>query len=99
MDLLTVAMSVLYLVLALLSAIAFYLGSPHQRLWSGGARYRRGLRISGWITAMLALVAGVIALGVWAGAFSALTAWMFGTVLLPYADVWCHARKEDRHVG
>jgi hypothetical protein len=96
---LTTAMNVLYLVLALLSAILFYLGSPHQQLWSGASRYRLGLRAAGWIAAVLALIAGAMALGLWAGVFSALTAWMFGTVLLPYADVWFRTRKEDPHVG
>jgi hypothetical protein len=57
------------------------------------------LRAAGWIAAVLALIAGAMALGLWAGVFSALTAWMFGTVLLPYADVWFRTRKEDPHVG
>ncbi|PZQ33252.1 MAG: hypothetical protein DI562_01945 [Stenotrophomonas acidaminiphila] len=92
-------MSMLYLLLALVSAAAFYLGSPHQRLWVGAGPRRRWLRVAGWASAALALMAGVAALGVWAGVFSALTAWMFGTVALPYADVWWHTRRENRHVG
>ena len=92
-------MNVLYLLLAFLSAVAFYLGSPHQRVWAAAASRRGWLRAAGWGGAVLALAAGVAALGVWAGVFSALTAWMFGTVVLPYAAVWWHARGENRHVG
>lgn len=92
-------MSMLYLLLAFLSAVAFYLGSPHQRVWAAAASRRGWLRAGGWGSAALALAAGVAALGVWAGVFSALTAWMFGTVALPYADVWWHSRKESPHVG
>lgn len=97
-------MHLLYLLLALLSAIAFYLGSPHQRLWPAAARRSRAARATGALSAVLALAAAVMALGVWAGIFSALTAWMFGTVLLPYLDAWRDARRharsaESRHVG
>lgn len=90
-------MTVLYLLLSLLSAAAFYLASPHQRL---RARTRtRVLRAAAWVSALAAIVAAVAALGLWAGVFSALTAWMLGTVLLPYLDAWRQARKENPHVG
>ena len=92
-------MTVLYLLLSLLSASAFYLASPHQRLSTRLAAHRMPVRIVAWLTAALAIITAIAALGVWAGVFCALTAWMLGTVLLPYLDAWHRTRKGDSHVG
>lgn len=92
------------LFLSLLSAAAFYLATPHQRLWPAATARRSLLRALGWAGSVLALAAAIVALGTWAGVFSALTAWMSGAVLLPYLDAWRQARKgatraESTHVG
>lgn len=95
--------TVLWFVLSLASAAAFYLASAHQRLSLRMAAHRVAMRRAAWLSGALAIVAAVAALGVWAGVFAALTAWMFATVLLPYADAWRQARRktheETSHVG
>jgi hypothetical protein len=48
---------------------------------------------------VLAVAMGIVALGVWAGVFSALTAWMSGVVALPCLDAWRRTRKGVAHVG
>lgn len=92
-------MTALYLLLSLLSATAFYLASPHQRLSARLAAHRIQARIVAWLSAVLAIAVAIVALGTWAGVFSALTAWMLCTVLLPYLDAWRQARKGASHVG
>jgi hypothetical protein len=92
-------MTALYLLLSLLSASAFYLASPHQRLSTRLAAHRTPVRIAAWLSAGFAIIAAIASLGVWAGLFSALTAWMLYTVLLPYLDAWHRTRKGDSHVG
>ena len=92
-------MTVLYLILSLLSATAFYLASPHQQLWARLAGQRTSARMVAWGSAALAIIVAIVALGTWAGVFSALTAWMLCTVLLPYLDAWRRTHKGDSHVG
>ena len=92
-------MTTLYLLLSLLAALAFYLVTPHQRLWAGAASRRGLLRATAWSLSVLATATAVVALGPWAGLFAALTAWMLVAALLPYADAWRAQRKEARHVG
>ncbi|MGO1068272.1 hypothetical protein [Lysobacter sp. CA199] len=91
-------MTALYLLFSLLSAAAFYLGTGHQRLWTRMLGHRARMRALGWLCAGLAIAMAVFALGVWAGAFCALTGWMFGAVLLPYFDAWLQSRKGASHV-
>ena len=92
-------MTALYLLLSLLSASAFYLASPHQRLSTRLAAHRTTVRMVAWLSAAGAIITAIVVLGVWAGVFSALTAWMLCTVLLPYLDAWQRTRKGDSHVG
>jgi Kef-type K+ transport system membrane component KefB len=92
-------MTLLCLAGALLSALAFYLASAHQQWRPGWRVHARWLRGGAWLLAVLALVVAIAALGVWAGVFCALTAFMLGAVLLPYLDAWRRLRRERRHVG
>jgi len=95
-------MTAAWLALSLLSALGFYLAGSHQRLWPR-ARGRAGtLRALAWLCAAGAVAAAIAALGVTAGVYSALTAFMLAAVLLPYLDAWRQARgarKETGHVG
>ena len=92
-------MTALYLLLSLLSALGFYLPSPHQRLWPAAGRAARALRLAAGCGSAAATAAAIAALGTWAGLFAALTALMLALVLLPYVDAWRFARKGLRHVG
>lgn len=83
--------AVLYLVFALISASAFYLGSRHQRL-RVVARPRR-LRLAGWLLLVLGWGAAWRALGFWGGGFAMLTAFMLMAVALPYVDAWRSTRQ------
>jgi hypothetical protein len=68
--------------LGTLAALCFYLSAPQQRLRPRplGARGR----YAGGAAAILALALWIASLDGMAGIFSALTAVMFGGVLLPY---------------
>ncbi len=92
-------MSVLYPLLSLCCALAFYLATAHQRLRPAWQGHARGLRRLGWLLAVLALAAASTALGPWAGLFAALSAFMLSAVLLPYLDAWWWMRRERAHVG
>lgn len=92
-------MTVLYLALALASALGFYLASAHQRLVPRWRAHARGLRLLAWGLALLATIAAIAALGVWAGVCSALTMFMLGAVALPYLDAWRCLRLERGDVG
>jgi hypothetical protein len=93
----------LYLLLALASACAFYLGSRHQRLCAVD-RPRR-LRLAGSLLLVLAWGAAWRSLGFWGGGFAMLTAFMLAAVVLPYLDAWRHIMMLERkdqeagHVG
>lgn len=91
--------SVLYLLPALAASLAFYLACAHQRFAPGAIAKKRPLRIAAWFLTLAAIALAYAQLGVWAGAFAALTALMTGLVALPYVDAWWHARQEKRHVG
>lgn len=91
--------TVLYLVLALASALGFYLATAHQRLRPAWRTRARALRLGAWACAALALACAVAALGPWAGVFAALTMFMLGAVALPYLDAWRHLRRERADVG
>lgn len=93
-----------YMVFAVAAACAFYLGSRHQKLCAPSQPQQ--LRRAGWLLAALAWGASWRALGIWAGGFAMLTAFMLASVLLPYADAWLRvlrsapdAQLDDRHVG
>lgn len=92
-------MSLLYLLLAGLAALAFYLTSPHQRLVPRLRDRRRALRWVAWTCTLLSTGVACGAFGVWSGVFAALSALMLGLVVLPYADAWWQIRKEKIHVG
>jgi hypothetical protein len=92
-----------WLLLSLLAALGFYLASAHQRLWPRAHGHARLLRGLAWPCAAAACAAAIAALGVTAGVFAALTAFMLGAVLLPYLDAWRQARGTAQggrgHVG
>lgn len=92
-------MTMAYLLLSVLSAQGFYLSTPHQRLWAGAAARRGILRIAAWVLCVMAMAAAIVALGIWAGVFAALTSWMLCAALLPYFDAWRARRKGTGHVG
>lgn len=81
-------MTAAFLILSLLAALGFYLACAHQKLWPAARGHVRALRVAAWFCVVLATAAAIVALGVWAGVFAALTAIMLGAVLLPYADAW-----------
>lgn len=89
----------LYLLAAPLAALAFYLATAHQRLRPAWHRHARALRIAGTALSVLALVAAIAALGVWAGIFAALSALMLAAVVLPYLDAWRQLRGGRADVG
>jgi len=92
-------MSLLYLALAVAAAIAFYLGSRHQRLRD--VTHPGRWRAVGWLLLVLAWAAAWRALGFWGGGFAMLTAFMLTAVVLPYLGAWRDGRRseEARHVG
>lgn len=95
-------MTAAWLSLSLLSALGFYLASAHQRLWPRARGHAGPLRIVATLCATAAVVAAAAAMGITAGAFSALTAIMLAAALLPYADAWRQlraARAGRGHVG
>ncbi len=88
-------MSNLYVLVAGLAALCFYLASPHQRLWRGASGRARLLRAAGWLGCAGAVAAAYPPLGFWAGLFAALTALMLALLALPYLDLW----RRTRDVG
>lgn len=91
--------SAVYLLAAALAALAFYLATAHQRLHPAWRGHARALRVAGAALSALALAAAIVALGVWAGTFAALTALMLAATALPYLDAWRQARGGDADVG
>ncbi|KRG46838.1 hypothetical protein ARC20_03965 [Stenotrophomonas panacihumi] len=92
-------MNWLYLPLAAASALAFYLATAHQQLWLAARARPSRVRALAWALAVAALAVAMLALGTWAGVFSALTAFMLVAVALPWIDVARRLRRERRHVG
>lgn len=92
-------MTVLYLLLSLLAGCGFYLACAHQRLWPQARIRAKAMRTLAWVSTALAGLAAVGAMGVWAGAFSAMTAIMLALVFLPYLDGWLQLRRSRRDVG
>ncbi|MDC8758466.1 hypothetical protein [Janthinobacterium fluminis] len=88
-------MSHLYLLIATLAAVCFYLASPHQHLWLGAPRHARRLRLAGWAGCLAAVGAGHVALGFWAGLFAALSALMLALLALPYLDCYRRTRNVE----
>jgi hypothetical protein len=84
----------LYLLLALLAGLAFYLASAHQRLRPALRPRSRQLRIAASVLTVLAAIAAIAGMGVWAGVFAALTALMLVLVALPYLDAWRQLRAQ-----
>lgn len=95
-------MTAAWLSLSLLSALACYLASRHQQLWSRARGHAGVLRIAAMLGALAAIAIAIAAMGATAGVFSALSALMLAAVLLPYLDAWRQlraARKGGVHVG
>ncbi|CAE1132528.1 hypothetical protein [Xanthomonas euroxanthea] len=94
-------MTACYLLAAVVSVLAFYLATRHQRLWPQRRLSARALRL-GASALLLSLGCAIAALGTWAGIFAAVTALMLVAVALPYLDAWQQARvqrRQVRHVG
>ncbi len=86
-------MTVAWLILSVLAALACYLASPHQRLYPRVQPRHRLLHIASGACAALAAAVAIAALGLWPGVFAALTASMLALVLLPYVDAWRSTRS------
>ncbi len=86
-------MTAAWLILSVLTALACYLASPHQRLCPRVQPRHRLLRFAAGAGAILATAIAVVELGWWPGVFAALTAQMLALVLLPYVDAWRSGRS------
>jgi hypothetical protein len=71
------------LVMAMVSATALYVASPHCR-WPFPRRWSRGARGAGLVLAGLSLAAWIFALGPAVGVCAMLATWMLAMVVLPY---------------
>lgn len=86
---------------AALGALCIYLATSHQRLSRSIAR-RTMCRLVALLGCLSSLLLAVHRLGLWAGVFTALAAFMLTAVLLPYVDVYrqqSHAAQRSAHVG
>jgi len=92
-------MTALYLLSSLLAGLGFYLATAHQQFLPRLRAQARLVRTGAWLCTLLAVLAAIRALGVWAGAFAALTAIMLMAVLLPYLDAGLQGFRRKRHVG
>ena len=90
-------MTACYVISALLAAACFYSAVSHQRVVPRLRRYKVALRASGGLLCAVAIVSAARLLGLWAGVFAALTAFMLGCVVLPYVDAWL-THGEAQHV-
>lgn len=78
---------------ACLAALAVYLASPHQSLWTAAPRHvLRWLALPLCAASVLSAIHGY---GLWCGVFIAMSALMLALVALPYLNAW----KRGRHVG
>ncbi len=92
-------MSLLYFPLAIMSAIAFFLGSRHHQ-WRRTASLPWRWRIAGSLQLIAAWAAAWQELGLWGGGFAMLTAFMLAAVGVPYLHAWWRSgHAESRHVG
>ena len=85
---------VIYPLASLLAILAFYVATPHQRLWTKAGRHALVLRMAGVLACGLAVAAAVAALGTTAGVCAALTTLMTMAVVVPYLDAWCNQRRQ-----
>ena len=92
-------MTALYLLSSLLAGLGFYLATAHQQFLPRLRAQARLVRTGAWLCTLLAVLAAIRALGIWAGAFAALTAIMLVAVLLPYLDAGLQGLRRKRHVG
>lgn len=87
--------------LAVLSALALQLASPHARWFPAvrRARFARtGMRLIALAAGTGSIASGMNALGAWPGVFAALTAWMAALAALPALDA-LRPRMDPRDVG
>lgn len=85
-----VALTLLAITGAALSALALYLASPHAH-WRARPP-RAALRAAGWVLAVASLAAWTAAIGFAPGLCAMLGSWMLALVLLPYLGWWTVAR-------
>lgn len=76
-------MTLAWLALAGLSALALYLASDRQQLRAAPLANRGLARAAGWALLAASVAVAWIALGPLPGVFAALTAWMLGLMVLP----------------
>lgn len=88
-------MTALYLIFSVLAGLGFYLGTRHQRLWAAAQSQHARWRGLAWLCSAIATTCAVVAMGLWAGVFSALTAVMLVMVALPYLDAWRDLRRAN----
>lgn len=84
-----VAMNLLAIAAAVLSALALYRASPHCR-WRP-VRRRGGLRVAGALLALVSLWAWTVCIGFAPGVCAMLASWMLALVLWPYLAWWVGA--------
>lgn len=87
-------MMLLSVLCAALGALCTYLATPHQRL-SRPITRRAACQLIALIGCLLSLLLAIHRLGLWAGVFTALTAFMLTAVILPYVDVY----RQQRHAA
>ncbi len=75
--------------IAAVSAVAFYVASPHCR-WTRWRRWRPAARLTGALLAVLSLGIWCLVLGPVVGVCAMLTSWMLAMVVMPWLAVWMH---------
>lgn len=89
-----VALTLLGITGAVLSALALYLASRHAH-WRARLP-RAALRAAGWVLAPASLAAWTTAIGFAPGLCAMLGSWMLALVLLPYLGWWTVARAAGK---
>lgn len=96
-------MTFLYILLAMLAAVCFYVATSHARIVALTPRHRTIVRGCGVVLSAIAIAVAMQPLGFWAGFYAVLTAFMLGCVALPYVDAWLskmtNAMRSKSHVG
>lgn len=90
-------MMLLGVLCAVLGALGAYLATPHQRLSRRLIGWRTTCRLIAGLSGLSSVLLSVHRVGLWAGVFTALTAFMLAAVLLPYVDVYRQQRHPRQH--
>lgn len=81
-------MMLLSVLCATLGALCIYLSTSHQQFSRRLTAWRTTCRLSALISCVSAVLLAMQHVGLWAGVFTALTAFMLAAVLVPYLDVY-----------